>query len=413
MAILPAFFGQAPAQGDPAAGGILGGFGQGMQSLTDTIANNRQQMLGFGMGLMGGNSVADGWQQASAGLARGALLDASTKKEKDAQAERERRRNGLLKLAEKYGLDPAIADNPDIAGTALAQRMTPDNGTRVTKNGRDYLVFRDGRVQEIAGLPQEREAGNLVERNGETFRVTSDGVSPVTGLPAKRSEDDLLLERAGATPEEKTAYARAKAGLGGTAPKIEWVEDGSGGKRPYIIRPGAVGQDPSIKPAAVEGGMPAPGVKLTDSQRTSLGKIKTASLNLNDELTRFDQLVKKHGSTIMPGEARSQVESVRTNIIMQLKNLYELGAITGPDLPLMEKMISDPSSWGGAYGTEERVTAQTKELRRILQRTVANTEAGMTGKAPEPPPGEAPKAGPTLAPGQTRPFARGTLTREN
>jgi hypothetical protein len=94
----------------------------------------------------------------------------------------------------------------------------------------------------------------------------------------------------------------------------------------------------------------------------------------------------------MPGEARSQVDSVRTNIIMQLKNLYELGAITGPDLPLMEKMISDPSSWSGAYGTQERVQAQTNELRRILKRTIANTEAGMTGGAPAKP--AAPPAGP-------------------
>ena len=390
--ILPNWFG-AQAQGDPnaAGGGVLGGFGQGMQNLHNTFADNRQQMMGFGMGLLGGNSVADGWQQASAGLARGALLDASTKKEKKAEEERERRRNGLLKLAEKYGLDPAIADNPDIAGSALAQRMQPDNGTVIERNGRTYRMFRDGPVEEVSGLPQQREAGSLLERPDGVYRVTSEGATPVAGLPAKKTEDDILLERAGATPEERLAHARAKAGLGGKPATVEWKKVGDQDV-PYIVRQGAPGQDPTIKAANVEGGMPAPAVKLTDTQLTTLSKIRTAGLNLEGELTRMDDLVKKHGSTIMPGEARAQVDSVRTNIIMQLKNLYELGAITGPDLPLMEKMIADPSSWGAAYGTQERVQAQTNELRRILKRTIANTEAGMTGGAPAKP--AAPPAGP-------------------
>jgi hypothetical protein len=60
-------------------------------------------------------------------------------------------------------------------------------------------------------------------------------------------------------------------------------------------------------------------------------------------LQDYTRLIERTGVTMLPGQESDAVRLARTNILLQLKELYNLGVLNGPDLSLMESMVYDPS----------------------------------------------------------------------
>jgi hypothetical protein len=94
-----------------------------------------------------------------------------------------------------------------------------------------------------------------------------------------------------------------------------------------------------------------------------------------------------------PGTTRDAIMRARTNLLLQLKEMYNLGVLNGPDLALMEGMIPDPTiSVSGVVGqgsAADRAKAAADQLRRELGRVRANAlgAAGMPvpGDGQQPP----------------------------
>lgn len=144
--------------------------------------------------------------------------------------------------------------------------------------------------------------------------------------------------------------------------------------------------------------------KIPNAVQTKNLESETAVANLTNALDQYDALVQKGGYAHLGGE-RDAVNTARTNIQMQMKELYNLGVLNGPDLELMNKMLVDPTySLGATFnplseergagtviangigdtlglgtGIKDRVSANVKQLkdqfRSIVQQRLKTTGA--------------------------------------
>jgi hypothetical protein len=130
--------------------------------------------------------------------------------------------------------------------------------------------------------------------------------------------------------------------------------------------------------------------------RTQAIKADQAFRNLSSALDGYQRLVQETGASVLPGQEADAIRQARTNIQMQLKELFNLGVLNGPDLMLMEQMLVDPSvgiGLTGPYGVPNllpgnaaaRVQASVERLQEML-RGIRNTQVAAIGLPPIPPP---------------------------
>lgn len=94
------------------------------------------------------------------------------------------------------------------------------------------------------------------------------------------------------------------------------------------------------------------------------------------------------------GPANAAAKSNHTNLLLQLKELFNLGVLNGPDYELMLKMVGAPDTFDAFVGGRESLDAQLNATEKYLnakieewnQRAKAAGIKGMvpTGKAPPP-----------------------------
>jgi hypothetical protein len=134
--------------------------------------------------------------------------------------------------------------------------------------------------------------------------------------------------------------------------------------------------------------------RLPDSVRTQSARVDQAYRSLLPALDSYARLVQQTGASVLPGQEADSIQQSRTSILLQLKELYNLGVLNGPDLALMEQMLPDPSIGitgtgpGGAVpsvsgmanmwpgNAAARVASGVNRLKEIL-RTVRNSQPGL------------------------------------
>lgn len=136
----------------------------------------------------------------------------------------------------------------------------------------------------------------------------------------------------------------------------------------------------------------APAAKDTADVR----KAKEYYDNLTQNLARLDASHKRSGTNLTGDDAAEQAAIV-TDIQMNLKELQNLGVLTGPDLALLQKQVPDPTAFAenvkdmvgeGRYDTVSKTFRTTLDTRydnalrsRGYQRAAKN-EAGVVGNSP-------------------------------
>jgi hypothetical protein len=140
----------------------------------------------------------------------------------------------------------------------------------------------------------------------------------------------------------------------------------------------------------------------TEAIRTQAVKTDQAYQNLTTALDGYRQLVEQEGIVAAPGQARDAVVQARRNIQLQLKELYNLGVLNGPDLALMDQMLPDPTLsitapfnsagnlWSNPAG---RIGPAVDRLKELL-RGIRNSHARAIGLPPIPPPPQATQGAP-------------------
>ena len=78
------------------------------------------------------------------------------------------------------------------------------------------------------------------------------------------------------------------------------------------------------------------------------------------------------GMPLPAGEDSARVAGKYNSLLMGVKNLYELGALTGPDMAIIERQLTNPSSWTGLLTSKNAMNAQVKVLEDMLDRADKN-----------------------------------------
>jgi len=119
-----------------------------------------------------------------------------------------------------------------------------------------------------------------------------------------------------------------------------------------------------------------------------VGSKKEAPVKFNDtdlqlaglagSLKDFKEEVGKNlftGAKYLPsGADTSRMTAKYTALLMGVKDLYTLGALTGPDMSIIESQLTNPASWSGKFKTKEGFNEQVKVIEDMLKRSTTNLE---------------------------------------
>jgi flagellum-specific peptidoglycan hydrolase FlgJ len=261
------------------------------------------------------------------------------------------------------------------------------------------------------------------QRTGETKDIVAPGGTGefrFEGSSVEAQSLNGLMDSGQITPEQaqqlgagKTITNPADGSMMFLTPQGVFGQTGGGGT-PQPISPPTLGApaEVPVSPETVPPGEAGPEIPLregvipltpgkanmpTDTQRNRKASVNQAFDVLTGELDRYAELVGQTGIEAAPGEAKDNLNAVRQGVMLQLKELFNLGVLNGPDLSLMEKMIYDPvvdlSKEGGVAnlpdqiftglsgGAGKRAENSVAELKRML----GNIKASVGGIRPEKP----------------------------
>lgn len=121
----------------------------------------------------------------------------------------------------------------------------------------------------------------------------------------------------------------------------------------------------------------AQGQQLMGTQGKAPAKFDESVNNIKNLRTSINGYINELKNTdpryLFPGSSKSaELATKFTDVQMRIKNLYELGAITGPDLTLLNQAITDPTSMAGRYKGKESLEKQANTINNILDQNTIN-----------------------------------------
>lgn len=124
-------------------------------------------------------------------------------------------------------------------------------------------------------------------------------------------------------------------------------------------------------------GAAAGGGGVTNTILTEAQRAETAYESILGGLDDYERIVTEGGGAVVPGKQKDALVSARRHLQLQMKELFNLGVLNGPDLELMDQMIvdaTDPVNVGldfvGGPGLGARTTASVAQLRKQLKQMI-------------------------------------------
>lgn len=91
---------------------------------------------------------------------------------------------------------------------------------------------------------------------------------------------------------------------------------------------------------------------------------------INTAINTYDRLISKHGAEVIPSAAKTELQAAYNDALLELKELFNLGVLNGPDLMLMQNILIDPTSFRGraleAFSGRQVFKAQINLMRAKL-----------------------------------------------
>lgn len=244
---------------------------------------------------------------------------------------------------------------------------------------------------------RDRVLNALTQREIATPRLgDANYASSVAGVDAAKAEATKPIEVAkavetaqGIAPvQRETHAANALVDQGTHATNRTFDNANPAPVQPSYTFP--VGADPDGKPQIFRGNTKTGEIETTGvAAKPDAGaagdvrKRETALQNVQGALDAFERQLTTGGSRLLPSAAKSELETNYNNVLLQMKEAYNLGVLNGPDYMLMQKILSDPSSVRGRVealgsGDEQaaRVLAQIAQVRERMKGISAAPQAG-------------------------------------
>ena len=287
---------------------------------------------------------------------------------------------GLVDAKDKLGFMLPKTRDRDIGG----QIQTIQDNPRLPGYG---MPIAGGAVSKTPTISDITGQGQLnLARQKFAFEQANPGMTiqeDASGLLAVNNRTGVAIPvvygQAGFQPAPATAPAAA-------GPSI-MRQQGAGmpGQRMPAIPGMSSVLDQTTAPAAP---MPMPAEGGARIAGQPVGSKKEAPVKFNEtdmqlaglagSLKEFkDEVGKKlvTGAKFLPtGQDTARMQAKYTALLMGVKDLYTLGALTGPDMSIIESQLTNPASWSGAFTSQKGFEAQVKVIEDMLKRTSVNLE---------------------------------------
>lgn len=260
-------------------------------------------------------------------------------------------------------------------------------------SGKPLLVqqMKDGTLKTVEGFGPKRDI-QLVDLGGRTVAVDK---AKLTG--SESFTKTLAPQIVGGAETGYYAVGGGGGGGAGAATRTSPAVGGAGGQVPQGT---AGGRANAVVPAVDQYTVPAPNLftpRATNLQPIIAGtgakpsaEFMKASKQLNDlegalkdyktEIKSDTWVVPKNiplpfsdtGIPLPTGTDTARVAGKYNSLLMGVKNLYELGALTGPDMSIIERQLTNPASWTGLLTSKGAMNEQIKVLEDMLTRAKDN-----------------------------------------
>lgn len=128
---------------------------------------------------------------------------------------------------------------------------------------------------------------------------------------------------------------------------------------------------------------------LTSANTTDANKSIMAYDSLTKGLDEYEAIFNKTGGAVVPGVDKDALLTARRGLQLQMKELFNLGVLNGPDLEIMDAMLVDPTSITnntldalGVSPLGDRVTKNLAQLRTMFEQMVKPKIDALRGTAP-------------------------------
>ena len=249
-------------------------------------------------------------------------------------------------------------------------------------DGKPLLVqqMKDGSIRTVEGYGPKRDVV-LQNLGGRTVAIDR---SKLTG--GESYAQTLAPQIVGGA---ETGYYAIGGGGGGMpsaagAPRAPAAAPAGGAAMPtgQVVPPAApTGAEPAaggLKPLIAGTGTKPQEAFMKGAKQ--LNDLRGALADYKDELATGKWVVPKNiplpfsetGIPLPVGEDTATVAGKYNSLLMGVKNLYELGALTGPDMSIIERQLTNPASWSGLLTSKNAMNAQVKVLEDMLTRAEDN-----------------------------------------
>lgn len=245
--------------------------------------------------------------------------------ERDAERERMRleaedreRRNALYDMQIKAAQEDQARDQLTRGTMASMATLSPENLAMYQNNPQFQANYRAAMAAN--GNPQLAELGGVLQPQAEPLKLTSvqqnllaAGVRPGSPEWNQALKDYINKPRSSVT-----------VNTGQTLPAGWEYRDPS---------------DPSAGWKPISGGPHDPAASKEGRDESA-----TIARSANAVDAYVAEIDATGGPTVMPGKNKLTLGAAHTNLLMEMKELYNLGVLNGPDLVLMEKVLIDPTA---------------------------------------------------------------------
>ena len=169
----------------------------------------------------------------------------------------------------------------------------------------------------------------------------------------------------GMSPSERDASARGWASNNLAAQRLAFEQAGGA----EANKPQLVDGQWIYKPSAQNPqGMVVPVAGFNAKPPVELNKAIVGLNELDKYLETYKQTLADQGgpSVVATGEKRAALKSAYTTLQMGLKNAFELGALAGPDLEILQGMFVDPTSANALIYGKKGIQEQINKGREFL-----------------------------------------------
>jgi len=266
-------------------------------------------------------------------------------------------------------------------------------GRMGTAGMKSYAAAEDRIAAQKAGQLKElltrAKIGTELAKSGQAFSGTS---------MTSQSFNTLLkigpkIKAGKATEPEMARYDLAFGYL--AKPKQQKTYDELGNETITTIPAQDLSQFPSPR-----GGAGTVGQETTKPSTEAIKSDKfvksmdSMALNVNayrQALAKLDRLDMASGAAEIPTDAMANAASIAEGLRLNLKELYELGALVGGDFQILDNLLTSPNSAKAVKMGGTALSIQLDQLERILAQKLAEKDAALSGTYSTPVPVSTPE----------------------